>query len=118
MVNSGCRPASTRQRGSSEIRPLMAGCDGSHGLRTRTSRVCSGKAYLVDTRRRGQTPAQLRSLVADLAATPELWADEVRFDLTERYFSRLRLTDDYEVWLICWDIGQDTLLHDHGGSAR
>jgi Cysteine dioxygenase type I len=21
------------------------------------------------------------------------------------------------VWLICWDIGQDTLLHDHGGSV-
>ena len=80
--------------------------------------MCSGKAYLVDTRHRGpHTPAQLRSLVADLAAKPEHWADEVRFDLTERYFSRLRLTEDHEVWLICWDIGQDTLLHDHGGSV-
>ena len=72
----------------------------------------------MDTRHHGRiAPGQLRSLVAGLAATPELWADEVRFDLTERYFSRLRLTDDYEVWLICWDIGQDTLLHDHGGSG-
>ena len=21
------------------------------------------------------------------------------------------------MWLICWDYGQDTLLHDHGGSS-
>jgi hypothetical protein len=29
----------------------------------------------------------------------------------------LAVTDDYEVWLICWDVGQMTLLHDHGSSG-
>jgi hypothetical protein len=48
----------------------------------------------------------------------------VRFDLTERYYSKLPLDgidgadeSSVEAWLICWDIGQDTLLHDHGGSS-
>lgn len=59
----------------------------------------------------------LRDLVTEIAANPAEWADQVRFDLYERFYVRLRRTDDVEVWLICWDIGQDTLLHDHGGSA-
>lgn len=60
---------------------------------------------------------ELRDRVAKLAADPSTWADLVRFDLTERYYVRLSRTDDVEMWLICWDIGQDTLLHDHGGSV-
>jgi hypothetical protein len=63
------------------------------------------------------SPAKLREIVAEFAGTPARWADLVRFDLTQRFYSRLRLDDAAEVWLICWDIGQDTLLHDHGGSA-
>jgi hypothetical protein len=56
-------------------------------------------------------------MVTETAANPSQWAHQVRFDLTERFYVRLRRTDDVEVWLICWDIGQDTLLHDHGGSV-
>ncbi|MGB3441561.1 MAG: cysteine dioxygenase family protein [Actinophytocola sp.] len=63
------------------------------------------------------SPTRLRETVAEIAANPSEWADQVRFDLTERFHVRLRRTDDVEVWLICWDIGQDTLLHDHGGST-
>jgi hypothetical protein len=63
---------------------------------------------------------QLRTIVADIADSPERWSNLVRFDLTERFYSRLRVdgADEraVEAWLICWDIGQDTLLHDHGGS--
>ncbi|MFC4855548.1 cysteine dioxygenase [Actinophytocola glycyrrhizae] len=59
----------------------------------------------------------LRNLVTEIAADPSQWAGQVRFDLAERFYVRLRRTADVEVWLICWDIGQDTLLHDHGGSA-
>lgn len=62
-------------------------------------------------------PAALRDLVTGIAATPDIWADHVRFDLSERYFSRLHHEDDFEVWLICWEFGQDTLLHDHGDSV-
>jgi hypothetical protein len=63
------------------------------------------------------SPAQLRDLVADVVARRDEWSAHVRFDLTERHFVRLHLDDDVEVWLICWDLGQDTLLHDHGGSV-
>lgn len=63
------------------------------------------------------SPHRLRDVVAGIAASPAEWAGQVHFDLRERFYVRLRHTDDVEVWLICWDIGQDTLLHDHGGSA-
>jgi hypothetical protein len=59
----------------------------------------------------------LRNTVRQIAENPRSWADLVRFDLTERFYARLSRTDDVEIWLICWDIGQDTLLHDHGGSV-
>lgn len=60
---------------------------------------------------------RLKRLVERIAKSPEIWFASVRFDLSERYCSRLRREDDLEVWLICWDLGQDTLLHDHGGSS-
>lgn len=61
--------------------------------------------------------AALRRIVDGVAARPELWSDHVRFDLSERYFTRLHHEDRFELWLICWELGQDTLLHDHGGSV-
>jgi predicted metal-dependent enzyme (double-stranded beta helix superfamily) len=60
---------------------------------------------------------ELRKTVREIAANSDSWANLVQFDLTERYYARLHRTDEVEVWLICWDIGQDTLLHDHGGSV-
>jgi cysteine dioxygenase type I len=66
-------------------------------------------------------PQELREIVSKIAGEPALWSKSVRFDLTERFYSRLRFegVDEraVELWLICWDIGQDTLLHDHGGSS-
>lgn len=66
---------------------------------------------------RALSPQELRDLVTEIAADRPSWTGLVRFDLTERFYVRLRRSDDVEVWLICWDIGQDTLLHDHGGSV-
>ena len=63
------------------------------------------------------SPNELRTIVQEIAKEPAKWSESVRFDLTERFYSRLHLDDFVEVWLICWDIGQDTLLHDHGGSV-
>jgi hypothetical protein len=61
--------------------------------------------------------SELRKSVRQIAENPHSWADLVRFDLSKRFYARLSRTDDVEIWLICWDIGQDTLLHDHGGSV-
>ncbi|HEV7652966.1 MAG TPA: cysteine dioxygenase family protein [Actinophytocola sp.] len=63
------------------------------------------------------TQEELRTIVAEMADTPDRWSNLVRFDLTERYYARLHHDPKVEVWLICWDMGQDTLLHDHGGSV-
>jgi hypothetical protein len=51
------------------------------------------------------------------AATPEHWPVAPRFDTAERWYHRLAVTDDYEVWLLTWLPGQGTEIHDHGGSA-
>jgi predicted metal-dependent enzyme (double-stranded beta helix superfamily) len=59
---------------------------------------------------------ELRAIVTDLARRPELWAEHVTHDPEQRQFTRLRVDDDLEVWLICWMPGQDTGLHDHGDS--
>ncbi|OZM73090.1 cysteine dioxygenase [Amycolatopsis antarctica] len=62
-------------------------------------------------------PEALRRIASSVVSRPGLWTGHVRFDLTERYFVRLHHEDLFEVWLICWELGQDTLLHDHGGSV-
>jgi hypothetical protein len=62
------------------------------------------------------SPNELRAMVERIAGSSG-WSNSVRFDLYERCYSRLYLDAAVEVWLICWDIGQDTLLHDHGGSV-
>jgi predicted metal-dependent enzyme (double-stranded beta helix superfamily) len=63
------------------------------------------------------TRAQLREIVADLAASPERWAHLVRHDPAQRVFQCLRLDDEVEVWLICWMPGHDTGFHDHDLSS-
>jgi hypothetical protein len=64
-----------------------------------------------------RTPSELRTTVQEIANSPSEWSELVHFDLNRRFYSRLHVDDFVEVWLICWDIGQDTLLHDHGGSV-
>jgi hypothetical protein len=59
----------------------------------------------------------LRHIVEDVANSPNIWSPFIQFNLYERHCRRLRRDVDLEVWLICWDLGQDTLLHDHGGSV-
>jgi predicted metal-dependent enzyme (double-stranded beta helix superfamily) len=50
-------------------------------------------------------------------ATSGQWLDRVMFSADERWFSRLDLTQDYEIWLLSWLPGQHTGLHDHGEAA-
>jgi predicted metal-dependent enzyme (double-stranded beta helix superfamily) len=59
----------------------------------------------------------LAGIVRSLVDDSDLWRPRVRHELHRRYFERLVATADYEAWLICWDLGQMTLLHDHGGST-
>jgi predicted metal-dependent enzyme (double-stranded beta helix superfamily) len=64
------------------------------------------------------TPSELRELVATIAARhgEDLLA-EVRFASPHRWWSRLALTEEVEVWLLSWLPGQHTEPHDHGGAS-
>jgi predicted metal-dependent enzyme (double-stranded beta helix superfamily) len=57
---------------------------------------------------------RLGRMVAAIAAQPANWRDIVRFDAGQRWYQRLDLTDEYEVWLLSWLPGQHTGFHDHG----
>jgi predicted metal-dependent enzyme (double-stranded beta helix superfamily) len=60
---------------------------------------------------------QLSEIVARTAARADHWRDLVRYDPERRWYQRMELTGDYEVWLLTWQPGQGTGFHDHGGSA-
>jgi Cysteine dioxygenase type I len=63
------------------------------------------------------TPGQLAAEVRRLTASPAEWVARVRLDPEGRWYERIHLTDDLELWLISWLPGQSTGFHDHGGSA-
>ena len=51
------------------------------------------------------------------AASPVEWPVALRYNPVDRWYHRLAVADDHEVWLLTWWPGQGTELHDHGGSA-
>jgi len=59
----------------------------------------------------------LGAIARDWAAAPQRWDVAPRFDPLRRWYTRLAGQPDVEVWLLTWLPGQDTDLHDHGGSA-
>jgi hypothetical protein len=75
-------------------------------------------AALVSPRGPLWTPAQLRDLVATIGVRhrADLLA-QVRFASPQRWWARLALTEEVEVWLLSWLPGQHTAPHDHGGAS-
>ncbi|MFC4147782.1 cysteine dioxygenase family protein [Micromonospora mangrovi] len=55
--------------------------------------------------------------VARRHADPVRWPVPLRFDRAQRWYARLAVTPDHEVWALSWLPGQGTDLHDHGGAA-
>jgi hypothetical protein len=51
------------------------------------------------------------------AADPAGWPVAPRFDPADRWYARLAADPGHEVWLLTWLPGQQTDLHDHGGSS-
>ncbi len=62
---------------------------------------------------------ELRALVDDVAAHPELWSDQLAFPPAgePRYFACLYRDEYVDVQLLCWSKGHDTGWHDHDVSA-
>jgi predicted metal-dependent enzyme (double-stranded beta helix superfamily) len=86
------------------------GLDGLAGARVDDLAADLGAAAPLDRARLGR-------IVGELAADPDRWRGPVCFDAGRRWFRRLELADDYEVWLLSWLPGQDTGFHDHGRAA-
>jgi predicted metal-dependent enzyme (double-stranded beta helix superfamily) len=63
------------------------------------------------------SPARLAEIAARTASTPAEWLSLVTYDTSHRWYRRLALHDDYEIWLLSWLPGQGTGFHDHGSSA-
>jgi predicted metal-dependent enzyme (double-stranded beta helix superfamily) len=61
--------------------------------------------------------SRLGEIASSLAAHPDGWREIVRFQAGRRWYRRLALADDHEVWLISWLPGQGTGFHDHGSAA-
>jgi Cysteine dioxygenase type I len=57
------------------------------------------------------------AIATHYAATEEQWPVAPRFNPVDRWYHRLAVADDHEVWVLTWLPGQGTDLHDHGGSA-
>jgi predicted metal-dependent enzyme (double-stranded beta helix superfamily) len=58
--------------------------------------------------------ARLGELVRVAVNAPQTWRSLARFTSDSRWFSRLELADNYEIWLLTWLPGQHTGFHDHG----
>ena len=63
------------------------------------------------------SPVELGRLVREVASQPARWQPTVRFGPARRWFARLELTTDLEVWLLSWLPGQSTGFHDHGAAV-
>jgi hypothetical protein len=61
--------------------------------------------------------AQLSEIAAGTAARADDWRDLVCYNPARRWYRRMELRQEYEVWLLSWQPGQGTGFHDHGGSA-
>jgi predicted metal-dependent enzyme (double-stranded beta helix superfamily) len=64
------------------------------------------------------SPGRLRDLVTQVAdGHGEQLLDMVRFTSPQRWWARLALTEEVELWLLSWLPGQHTEPHDHGGAS-
>jgi hypothetical protein len=64
-----------------------------------------------------RTPPSDLLAVAGRYADPVRWPVPLGFDRAERWYARLAVATDHEVWGLSWLPGQATDLHDHGGCA-
>jgi len=63
-----------------------------------------------------RTPEELANIVSLFASSDE-WMDRVRLRADHRWYERLYLGPDHDIWVISWMPGQSTGFHDHGESS-
>jgi hypothetical protein len=67
----------------------------------------------LDVHGRDLDRAELRDLVARLAAEPDQWRALVRHGTGQRHFEQLWRDAHVDLWVISWGHGNDTGFHDH-----
>ncbi|MBO2450472.1 cysteine dioxygenase family protein [Actinomadura barringtoniae] len=60
---------------------------------------------------------ELRALVDELAARPEMWRQHVAFSDGQRHYASLHRDEYVDVWVLCWTPENDTGWHDHDVSS-
>jgi len=60
---------------------------------------------------------ELLMVVSRIAADPSLWRPVVRHDPSRRWYRGLHTSPTVDVGPLGWARGQDTRMHDHGGSS-
>jgi rhodanese-related sulfurtransferase/predicted metal-dependent enzyme (double-stranded beta helix superfamily) len=63
-----------------------------------------------------RTPEELAAIVSQFASSNG-WIEKVRLRAERRWYKRLYLSSDYDIWVISWMPGQSTGFHDHGTSV-
>ncbi len=61
--------------------------------------------------------AELRELVASVAANTQLWREHVGFDDDGRHYVCLHRDAHVDIWVLCWTARNDTGWHDHDISS-
>jgi rhodanese-related sulfurtransferase/mannose-6-phosphate isomerase-like protein (cupin superfamily) len=63
-----------------------------------------------------RTPDELAEIVSRFVSS-DGWIEKVRLRTAQRWYERLYLGTDYDIWVISWLPGQSTGFHDHGASS-
>jgi hypothetical protein len=62
-------------------------------------------------------PGAMAKIALQLAAQVDVWRPLLHVDPDRRWYARLDAGEGWEAWLLTWLPGQQTDLHDHGGSS-
>ena len=60
---------------------------------------------------------ELRLWVTELAERAGLWMPLVRHEAGTRHYASLYRDSDIDVWVLCWNVRDDTGWHDHDVSS-
>ena len=97
------------------IRRPRPAFEGEPGIGTPSSGTPSIRSLSTEVASPGAlSSARLGQLVREIAAAEQSWRSIVRFSAERRWYRRLVLADDHEIWLLSWLPGQRTGFHDHG----
>ena len=107
MVADTTSQVSTSPHSMRRARPGSGGEPGGLGFRPRP---VSPRALSPGT----LSPARLGQLVREIAVAEQSWRSIVDFSAERRWYRRLVLAEDHEIWLLSWLPGQHTGFHDHG----